>query len=61
MKSEDLALSPLHQKIDAGIKKAVADAIEKHRKLGQSISICKDGKVVTIPADEIKNLDKPSP
>jgi hypothetical protein len=29
-------LSPLHQKIDAGVKKAIAEAIERHRKLGES-------------------------
>ncbi len=53
MNPEQPALSPLHQKIDAGVKMAIASAIEKHRKLGQSISIWQDGKVVTLSADEI--------
>ena len=49
-------------KIDAGVKIAIAQAIEKHRKLGQSISIWRDGKVVTLTAEQIasiqiKNID----
>ncbi|MDY6806217.1 MAG: hypothetical protein SXA11_20760 [Cyanobacteriota bacterium] len=51
--TEEKELSELQHKIDRGVKKAIAEAIEKHRKLGQSISIWQDGKVVTIPAEEI--------
>jgi hypothetical protein len=40
-------------KIDPGVKAAIAQAIEKHRKLGQSISIWRDGKVVTLTAEQI--------
>ncbi len=43
----------LHKKIDVGVKAAIAEAIERHRKLGQSISIMQDGKVVTLTAEEI--------
>ncbi|MBD2694702.1 hypothetical protein [Anabaena catenula] len=43
----------LHRKIDAGAKFAIANAIERHRRLGESISILRDGKVVTLTADEI--------
>lgn len=43
----------LHSKIDVGVKAAIAAAIERHRKLGQSISIMRDGKVITLTADEI--------
>ena len=39
--------------IDRGVKKAIADAIERHRKLGESISIWQDGKVVTLTAEQI--------
>lgn len=46
-------LELLSSKIDAGVKAAIAAAIERHRKLGQSISIMQDGKVVTLTADEI--------
>lgn len=43
----------LHRKIDAGVKAAIAQAIERHRKLGQSSSILQDGKVVTLTAEQI--------
>ncbi len=43
----------LHSKIDAGVKMAIAEAIERHRRLGQSISILQNGKVVTLTAEQI--------
>ena len=43
----------LHKKIDAGVKSAVAAAIERHRKLGESIAVWQDGKVVILTADRI--------
>ena len=49
-------LTELQKKIDAGVKIAIAEAIEKHRRLGQSISIWQDGKVVTLTADQIPPL-----
>lgn len=49
-------LTELQQKIDAGVKIAIAKAIEKHRKLGESISIWEDGKVITLTADRIPPL-----
>jgi hypothetical protein len=52
----DYQLSELHQKINKGVEKAIADAIEKHRKLGESISIFQDGKVITLKANEIPKL-----
>ncbi|NER36651.1 MAG: hypothetical protein F6J93_22150 [Oscillatoria sp. SIO1A7] len=58
MNHKNTPLSPLHQKIDAGVKKAIAEAIERHRKLGESISIWQDGKVVIIESDKIPPLDK---
>lgn len=36
-------LTELHQKIDAGVRIAIAEAMERHRRLGESISILKDG------------------
>jgi hypothetical protein len=42
------------KKIEQGIRKAVADAIAWHKKLGESIAIWKDGKVVIVPASKIK-------
>jgi hypothetical protein len=43
--------------IDDAIKEGVARAIERHRRLGESIVIWRDGHVVTIPADEIPPLE----
>jgi arsenate reductase-like glutaredoxin family protein len=49
-------LLKLYEKIDAGVKAAIAEAIEKHRRLGQSITIWRDGKIVTLTAAEIPPL-----
>jgi hypothetical protein len=46
----------LSSKIDDGVKAAITQAIEKHRKLGQSISIWRDGKVVTLTAEQISPI-----
>jgi len=46
----------LSSKIDAGVKAAITQAIEKHRKLGQSISIWRDGKVITLTAEQISPI-----
>ena len=54
-------LTELHQKIDAGVRAAIAEAIERHRKLGESISILKDGQIVTLTADQIPPLPAKSP
>lgn len=48
-----IPLTELHQKIDVGVKIAIAKALDRHRKLGESISIWQDGKVVTLTAEEI--------
>lgn len=47
----------LSSQIDAGVKLAIAKAIERHRRLGESISIWQDGQVVTLTADQIPPLD----
>ncbi|MEB3343443.1 hypothetical protein [Okeania sp.] len=46
----------LSEQIDSGVKAAIASAIERHRRLGESISILKDGKIVTLTADQIPPL-----
>lgn len=51
--TEQANLSQLQQKIDAGVKQAIAQALEKHRKLGESITILQDGKIVTLTAENI--------
>jgi hypothetical protein len=43
----------LSSKIDAGVKTAIAEAIERHRKLGQSISIMRDGQIITLTGEQI--------
>lgn len=43
----------LSSQIDTGVKLAIAKAVDRHRKLGESISIWLDGKVITLTADEI--------
>jgi hypothetical protein len=53
----DLTNQKLSSKIDSGVSSAIAYAVERHRKLGESISILKDGKVVTLKADEIPPSD----
>ncbi|MEH2327158.1 MAG: hypothetical protein V7K32_27075 [Nostoc sp.] len=52
-----ISLTEIHQKIDAGVKAAVAKAIERHRRLGESISIWQDGQVMTLTAEQIPPLD----
>lgn len=46
----------LSKQIDAGVKAAVAAAIERHRKLGESIAVWQDGKVVIVTADRISPI-----
>ena len=46
-------LTELDKKIDIGIKAAVAEAIENHRRAGQSIAVWRDGQVVILTADQI--------
>ncbi|WP_088892570.1 hypothetical protein [Leptolyngbya ohadii] len=36
-----------------GVETAVRQALERHRKLGESIAIWRDGKVVVLEADQI--------
>lgn len=45
--------------IESLVQAAVADAIEEHRRMGRSIVVWRDGKVVTIPAEEIPARIKP--
>lgn len=44
----------LTKQLEQGLKKAVADAIKRHKLLGQSIAIWKNGKVVVVPAEKIQ-------
>ena len=35
------------------LESAIAQALERHRKLGESIAVWRDGRVVTLTADRI--------
>lgn len=43
----------LSSKINEGVKSAIAQALERHRKLGELIAVWQDGKVVILPAEQI--------
>lgn len=42
-----------HRLIEAGVKEAIAKALERHKLLGESIAVWKDGKVTILSAAEI--------
>jgi hypothetical protein len=48
-----MAKKLLSDEIDRGVKTAVAQAIERHRRLGEAIAVWRDGRVVILQADEI--------
>ncbi|MGG6270757.1 hypothetical protein ACQ4M3_39610 [Leptolyngbya sp. AN03gr2] len=50
----------INQKIRDGVKVAIAQAIERHRRLGESIAVWRDGKVVILEADQIPPLQPES-
>ena len=39
--------------VDAAMKKAVRQALRRHKLLGESIAVSRDGKVVILPPEEI--------
>jgi hypothetical protein len=41
------------QIIREGIRVAITEALERHRRLGQSIAVWQDGKVVILEAEQI--------
>ena len=49
-------LNPLFQKIDRGVKLAIKNELDKHRRLNQAISIYQDGKIITLKGEEIANF-----
>jgi hypothetical protein len=46
----------LSSKINEGVKVAISRAIERHRSLGESIAIWRDGKVVILTSDQIPQI-----
>jgi hypothetical protein len=51
----------LYRKIAEGGKVAIAEALERHRKLGEAIAVWKDGKVVILSADQIPQRHETHP
>jgi hypothetical protein len=41
------------RKIDAGVKAGAALAVEEHRRMGRSIAIWQDGKILALTGEEI--------
>jgi len=50
-------LSPEAQVALIAAREAVSRAIERHRRMGESIVIWRDGKVVIVPPEEIPPRD----
>lgn len=50
---EDVKNLPLDVRAEMALKEAVADAIAEHKRMGRPIVVWRDGKVVTIPPEEI--------
>jgi len=46
--------------IDDAVASGVREALRRHKLLGQSIAIWRDGKAVVISADEIQVDDEPA-
>jgi len=44
------------RKIDIGVRRGVARALEEHRRAGRSIVVWQDGKIVWIPPEQIPPL-----
>ncbi len=53
-------LCELHQKINQGVEKAINKAIERHKKLGESIAIWEKDQVVVLSADQIPKISNNS-
>jgi hypothetical protein len=43
----------LSNKINQGVQNAIIKAMERHRKLGESIAISQNGKVIILPPEKI--------
>jgi hypothetical protein len=54
----DEEMRAMHRKIAEGGKVAIAEALERHRKLGEEIAVWKDGKVVILSADQIPHRNE---
>lgn len=51
----------LSSKVNDGVRSAIAQALERHRKLGEAIAIWRDDQVVVLPADQIPTIQPEQP
>jgi hypothetical protein len=45
--------------VDAAMKRGVREALRRHKLLGESIAVWRDGKVVIVPPEEIELPELP--
>jgi ABC-type proline/glycine betaine transport system ATPase subunit len=56
MTEQELIIQP--DKILKGIADAMAKALDRHRRLGESVAILRDGEIVILGPEEIEQLLK---
>ena len=44
---------PMSRQIEAAMQKAVRQALRRHKLLGESVAVSRDGQVVILPPEEI--------
>ena len=42
-------------RVEAAIRRAVAAALRRHKLLGQAVAIERDGQIITIPPEQIRD------
>jgi hypothetical protein len=47
----------LHRKIEEGVRAAVAQALDRHRRLGESIAVWQNNQVVILPPEQIPSIE----
>ncbi len=57
----DKLLTTHSKEIEEILYRAVQDALWKHKQLGQSIAVSRNGKVVIIPPEEIQLTEEINP
>lgn len=56
--AESLEKLDILDKFDIAIRRGVARALWEHKKNGRAAAICRDGKVVLVPPEEIEIPDE---
>jgi len=55
---KDFKNMSLGEKAEEALKKAVARVVEEHRKSGEPLAVWRDGKVVRVPADQLRGYEE---